>query len=124
MRLRTVPAAALVLITALGFSSTPTPAAEEMGMGQMDMEKMIAAAKTPADHEQLAAQYDKEAAAARAKADEHRKMAAAYRKEGGAIVSKLHFDEHCDALVKSYTAAAKEYEALAKAERQMGKGMK
>jgi hypothetical protein len=61
---------------------------------------------------------------ARAKADEHRKRAAAYRKEGGAIVSKLHFDEHCYALVTSYTAAAQEYEALAKAERQMGRETK
>jgi hypothetical protein len=124
MRLRTVPAAALAFITALGFSSAPTPAAEEMGMGQMDMEKMIGAAKTPADHEQLAAQYDQEAKAARAKADVHRKMAEAYRKEGGAIVSKLHFDQHCDALVRSYSSAAQSYEALAKGERQMAKETK
>jgi len=51
-------------------------------------------------------------------------MAEAYRKAGGAWVEKLHFDQHCDGLVKSYTAAAEEYEALAKGEREMAKGMK
>jgi hypothetical protein len=125
MRLRIVSAAALAfIITALGLSVVRAPAVEESGMGQMDMEKMIAAAKTPADHEQLAAMYDQEAAAARARADTHRKMAAAYRKEGGAIVSKLHFDQHCDALVNSYTSAAQSYEDLAKGERELAKQTK
>ncbi len=63
-------------------------------------------------------------AKARAAAETHRKMAEAYRKAGGAWVEKLHFDQHCDGLVKSYTTAAEEYEALAKGEREMAKGMK
>jgi hypothetical protein len=110
-------AVAIGFITAvLGLAAFATRAAE-----QMDMEKMVTGAKTAADHEQLAAEYDRQAAEAKAEADTHRKMAAAYRKAGGALISKLHFDQHCDALVRSYTAAAKEYEALAKAERQMAK---
>ena len=126
MRLRIIPAVALAFIVTASslLFVVRAPAVEEAGMGKMNMEEMIAAAKTPADHERLATMYDQEAAAAKARADEHRKMAAAYRKEGGAIVSKLHFDEHCDALVKSYTNAAQSYEALSKAERQMAKETK
>jgi len=85
---------------------------------------MITAAKTPAEHEKLAAQYEREAKAARAKAQEHKLMAEAYRKAGGPLIEKLHFDQHCDALVKSYTSTADEFEALAKAEHEAAKEMK
>ena len=88
------------------------------------MSDMITAAKTPAYHEKLAAHYEQEARAARAKADEHKKMADAYRKAGGPLIEKLHFDQHCDALVKSYTATADEFEALAKAEHEAAKQTK
>src|SRR5882762_8016264 len=84
------------------------PASRAAAKAHMDMTKMIETAKTPADHEKLAAMYEQEAKDAHAKAEMHRKMADAYRKQGGAIVSKLHFDEHCDGLVKSFTAAAQE----------------
>jgi len=43
---------------------------------------MITAAKTSADHEKLAAHYEQEAKAARAKAEEHRKMADATGRRG------------------------------------------
>ena len=91
---------------------------------RQSMDQMVTQAKMPADHEKLAQMYDTEAAKARAAAETHRKMAEAYRKAGGAWVEKLHFDQHCDGLVKSYMAAAEEYEALAKGEREMAKGMK
>lgn len=58
------------------------------------------AAKTAADHEQIAAEYDALAKDARAKADEHKKMAADYRKAGGPM-AKAQFPEHCDGLVRS-----------------------
>ena len=110
------------LVALLASFSLPTVSA--FAKHQMGMPEMITAAKTPAEHEKLAAQYEREAKAARAKAEEHKKMADAYRKTGGAIVSKLHFDEHCDALVRSFKAQADEYDALAKAEREMAKEMK
>jgi hypothetical protein len=91
---------------------------------QMDMEKMISAAKTAADHEAIAAQYEREAAAARGQAAEHRKMAESYRKVGGAVVAKLRLGDHCEKLAKSYDEAAQQNEALAKAHREMGKQAK
>ena len=94
------------------------------GSAKMNMEQMVTAAKTAADHQNLAKHYEARAAEARAKAETHRKMAEAYRKQGGAIVSKLHFDEHCDALVKAFQAEAEQYDALAKAELEMAKDMK
>ena len=48
-------------------------------------------------------------------------MAEAYRKAGGALIEKLHFDQHCDSLVKSFTATAEEFDALAKAEHEAAK---
>ena len=87
----------------------------------MVMSDMITMAKTPADHEKLAAHYEQEAKAARAKAEEHKKMAEAYRKAGGALIEKLHFDQHCDSLVKGFTEMADEFDALAKAEHEAAK---
>src|SRR5207249_8236491 len=100
------------------------PAVRAFAKQHMAMPDMISSAKTPADHEKLAAHYEQEARAARAKADEHKKMADAYRKAGGPLIEKLHFDQHCDALVKSYTSMADELEALAKAEREAAKETK
>lgn len=87
----------------------------------MVMSDMITMAKTPADHEKLAAHYEQEAKAARAKAEEHKKMAEAYRKAGGPLIEKLHIDQHCDSLVKSFTEMADEFDALAKAEHEGAK---
>src|SRR5436309_9845585 len=88
------------------------------------MSDMITMAKTPADHEKLAAHYEQEAKAARAKSEEHKAMADAYRKGGGALIEKLHFDQHCDGLAKSYASMADEFDALAKAEREAAKETK
>ena len=110
------------LVALLASFSLPTISA--FAKRDMGMPEMITAAKTPAEHEKLAAHYEREAKAARAKAEEHKKMADAYRKAGGPLIEKLHFDQHCDALVKSYTSMADELEALAKAEREAAKETK
>lgn len=109
-------AIAAALTLAAGTVLIPSHSSAKMNMEQMEM-----AAKTPADHRNLAKHYEDMAAEARDKANMHRKMAQDYRKEGGAIVSKLHFDEHCDALVKMFLAEAEEYDALAKAHLEMAK---
>jgi len=110
-----------VLFALLASFSLPTIRAFAEHMG---MPAMITAAKTSADHEKLAAQYEQEAKAARAKSQEHKMMADAYRKAGGPLIAKLHFDQHCDTLAKSYASMADEFEALAKAEREAAKETK
>jgi hypothetical protein len=90
-----------------------------------DIDAKIAAAKTAADHEEIAKWYDDQAAEAERKAEEHRKMGEAYKREPGPMgKTKTHFHEHCEALVRSYTAEAKEYRALAAAHREMAKKAK
>jgi hypothetical protein len=120
--MKRVSALVVVMVLSLGavllLPASGLPAGEKM-----DMEKMISSAKTGADHEALAAEYETEATAAKAQAAEHRKMAESYKKLGGAAIEKLHLDEHCERLAKSYDKAAMEY-ALAKAEREMAKAAK
>jgi hypothetical protein len=86
-----------------------------------DIEKKIATAKTAADHEAIAAHFDKEAKAAEAKAKYHTEMGAAYKKMGGAVITKNHADQHCSAIAASYEAIAKENAALAEAHRAQAK---
>jgi len=79
---------------------------------------MIAKAKSPADHEAIAAYYDKEATEAEAKAEQHKKMADTY--------TKLRPDYkplpgHCRAEAKYYEGIATENRALAAAHRKMAK---
>jgi hypothetical protein len=106
-----------LLVLGIGLSGTwATPARAA------DIEAKIAAAKTAADHEEIANWYDDQAKAAEAKAEEHRKMGEAYKRAPGPFgKTKLHFHQHCETLVKSYTAEAKEYRALAAAHREMAK---
>jgi hypothetical protein len=83
----------------------------------------IAAAKTPADHEAIAAAYDKEAAQLESMAREHSEMAVAYR--AGSLGNKganpHAMATHCDKLTQEFKAAAQENRDLAAAHRQMAK---
>jgi PBP1b-binding outer membrane lipoprotein LpoB len=84
-----------------------------------DLLRQIESATTRADHESLAARYDKEAASARATAVEHRKMAQSYQgmvaggRGGASMVA------HCNAIVRSQESIAVEFEAMAAAHRQL-----
>jgi hypothetical protein len=109
-------AAALALALIAG---TPRPGAA----ADEKLEQMVAGAKTSADHAALAAEYDKLAKDAQAKAEEHRAMAAAYRRATGPA-AKQQLPEHCDGLVKLYEGAAKDYTAMAAAHRELAKTTK
>jgi hypothetical protein len=86
-----------------------------------DVDKAIATAKTAADHEAIAAYFDKEAAEAQAKVDSHAKMGDAYKTLGGALIEKQHLDQHCERFTGSYARAAKEAKTLGAAHRAMAK---
>jgi hypothetical protein len=118
---RTVYRTALAAVAALGIlwaSAVRAPAAE-------DLSQKVQAAKTPADHEALAADYDKLAAAARAEAAVHRKMAEAYKGMSATAIGKAGglsaMPQHCESLVKTFEEQAKMYDALAAAERALSK---
>jgi len=132
MKTRTMGLALVTLgfAAALSASAFRASAQEHMpGMGgmahnEMDVDRMIATAKTPADHEAIAKHFDAEAAEAKERAEAHKKMGTDYKSLGGAVVSKWHLDTHCESLAKSAAAEAKEYQALAEAHREMAKAAK
>ena len=84
---------------------------------------MITDAKTPADHEAIAAYYDQEAQAAHKKHEEHLQLKASYAKIPH-LASKTGLPEHCNTIAMNYQKTAKEYEALAKLHRDMAKHAK
>jgi len=109
---------------ALGIGTT-TLVSPVWGQGQ-DINDMIAKAKSPADHEAIAAYYDKEAAEAEAKAQEHKKMAETYTKlrpdHPASVEGHLKpLPAHCMAEVKYYEGIATENRALAAAHRKIAK---
>ena len=112
--------AALAVLLAVGTFCPPSLSAGE----EADLDKMIANAKTPADHEAIAAVYEKSAEEAKAEAAKHTEMEAAYKQAGGALIGKQHIDTHCVNLVSLYKKIAKENEALAKAHKAMAKDAK
>jgi hypothetical protein len=104
---------ALMILGALGYS--PVGSAEE----GKNVEQMITEAKTPADHEAIAAYYDKEAKDAHEKHARHQKMEEFYQKNPA--LNKSGFSTHCDIIAANYDKTAKEYEALAQLHRDMAK---
>jgi hypothetical protein len=96
------------------------PAHRAIGAEEVDIDKMIATAKTSADHQAIADYYTQQAAAARAKVAMHKKMAEQYSHSSiGNQADKTHFHEHCEVLIRSYETETKEYDALAKAHHDM-----
>jgi hypothetical protein len=80
----------------------------------------IEAAKTPADHEAIAASFEQEAVRLEALAKDHEKMAHSYRSASskkGIASASMH--AHCAKLAKTYQEAAQENRELAKEHRAM-----
>ena len=90
------------------------PAYRALAAQDVDIDKMIATAKTAADHRAIADYYKQEAKEAQEQAEKHKKMAQDYGMASiGRQATKTHFHQHCEALVRSYESAAKEDNALA-----------
>ena len=101
------------------------PAYRAVAAQDVDIDKMIATAKTAADHQAIADYYKQQAKEAQEQADRHKKMAQEYSMASiGSQASKTHFHQHCEALVRNYESAAKEYNDLAKMHEEMAKAAK
>ena len=123
MRLRGFSAA----IVGIGLLALPMLQASVVRAGEDDnIATMIENAKTPADHEAIAAYYDKQAAQAKKEAEIHRKMEKAYSVGGsaGGKGTPTPLPQHCATLVKYYDGLAQEYTTLAAAHRAMAKAAK
>ena len=79
------------------------------------------AAKTPAEHEAIASEYDQLATKADHLVENHKGMAEAYT-SGPAASKYATMTTHCQQIIDSYTKAAKEYRAMAAEHRALAKG--
>ena len=117
MRSITVRVALAMLALAIALH-LPTQRAGAAEAEKFDLEKAVTGATTPADHEAIAAHYDKEVTTAQAQAEEHRKVAEAYRSIG---LGRFPMEDHCWRLVQHYESLVAENAALAEAHRQMAR---
>jgi hypothetical protein len=76
----------------------------------------VLAAKTPADHQALAAYFTSKAEAAQAEVEKHQQMA-----KGFSGKAQARMAEHCDALAKTFRQQATDYTALAKEQTNLAK---
>jgi hypothetical protein len=113
MRFNSILAASIVASGLVFSVATPVSIAQASDV----TEAQIAAAKTPADHEAIAAKYDAEAKAADEMAANHESMAKAYK--AGNAKGGQSMAGHCNLLVTKYRDAAKEYRSLATEHRAM-----
>lgn len=119
MKTVTMMIAALTLWTIAMTGFSPLACAEE----DKNIEQQIAAAKTPADHEAIAAYYDKQAQEAHQQHAQHEQFSKSYSTVP-VLKTKTGAVAHCDTIAKKYEDIAKEYEALAKMHREMAKSAK
>lgn len=84
----------------------------------------VEAARTPADYDALAAYYDQQATAARGIAEQHRKMAKSYQSMIAGGRGAASMPAHCNAIAAKNDGLAKDYEAMAAANRQLAKQAK
>lgn len=88
---------------------------------QADLSAKIAAAKTPADHEAIAAEFEQEAKDLEAKAALHADMAKHYGMDQYAHTKKPRLKKHCEELSASLKGAAQQAKELAKAHHELAK---
>ena len=92
-------------------------AAQQAAVTDDNLDQMITSAKTPAEHEAIAAFYEQEATDAKKKAALHRNTADTYRKLK--ISKPVGMAEMCDGIAAMWDKIAADNSRLAKAHREM-----
>jgi len=120
-----VAALAAVLGLGLATASGANGAEPAQGIEAANLPEMIAIAKTPADHEALAAWYEQQASAVKNKVALHERMMERYEIAPYAEYYKgthhntAGFVAQCKALISANEQAEKDFTALANLHRQM-----
>jgi hypothetical protein len=109
-----VTLALCMLVTALYLAPQPARAAEA---APFDVAKALRDAKTPAEHEVIAAYYDQAATTAHAQAAESLKIAEAYRNIAGK--GQFRIESRYRQQAQSSESLAADYTARAVAQRQL-----
>jgi hypothetical protein len=107
----------ILLVLSFGTALVVLPASRVVG--QADLPAKVAAAKTAADHEAIAAELDKEAKDLEAKAALHADMAKHYAMNQYAHTTKPSLKKHCEDLSASLKKAAEGAKEMAKLHREL-----
>ena len=107
----------IILVGVLLAAVPPVFAADCTGL-----DKKVAAAATPAQHEAIAKCYDSRAKAVRASVEEYKRLAAAYRDYTRAPMGKSVI--WAEAFAKTLEAEGKTYDSMAAAHRDVAKAAK
>jgi hypothetical protein len=82
------------------------------------VESAMSAAKTPADHEALAAYFTSKAQEAQANIETHKRMSSLFGGKG-----KSAWEAHCGSLIRTFEEQAKDYSALANEQLAVAKAL-
>lgn len=122
---RFVTSAVLMTAALLLGSISQMTAAEAVQLSKDQVKELIGSAKTPGDHQKLAAYYRYEADKLEAEAKDHEELANAYRSRTDAVAQKHMMSGktagHCDYFAKSVREAAKADRELATEHELMAK---
>lgn len=117
--------ALVVIFGALLYACAPSGSTTKAETSVFDLENAIKTAKTPADHERIAAYYEQEAAEYQKKASLHERMGNEYEMYKFPIHQKGHdmaqASAHCKDLARLFNQAAEDYRSLAREHRQLAK---
>jgi hypothetical protein len=119
MRRVTILLATVLVLFAATSLPTIRAGAQQALITDDNLDQMIASAKTPAEHEAIAAFYEQQAADAKKKAELHRNTADTYRKLK--ISKPVDMAEMCDGIAAMWDKIAADNSRLAKAHREMAK---
>ena len=111
-------AAGLVLFAAAAMP-TKLAIAQKETITADNLDRAIANAKTPADHEAIATYYQEQAADTKKNAELHRRIAETYR--NSRISKPVYMAEMCDNIAAMWDKIAADQEKLATAHREMAK---
>jgi hypothetical protein len=112
---------AISLVLTLGSFAQPSKQSKPERLSHSQLLTLIATAKTPTQHEQLARYYDEKAQDYLNQSAEHQQMAEGYRKNPLISSSKWATGtiSHCEFIAKSLKEDAGRMQALAQSHREM-----
>jgi hypothetical protein len=111
--------AAGLMLLAAGALRTTSAGAQQPVVTSDNLDQMITNAKTPTDHDAIAAFFEQEAAEAKKKADLHRRIAETYRNLK--IPKPVYMAEMCDSIAAMWDKIAADEEKLSKQHHEMAK---
>lgn len=111
--------ATMFLLLAAATLPTTQAIAQPAAVTDDSLDQAITNAKSPADHEAIAAYYEQEATETKKKADLHRRAAESYRKMN--IAKPVGMANMCDGVAAMWDKLAADYAKLAKDHQEMAR---